>query len=167
MIPRGASVVVVEAGRGQRRGGTGGSRARLLPFSLGAMPKSLLPIVLALIAGWTGTPRAQSLTPNASVAPVKGGETLGRIGILAADSLDAQLDRTGLLNRRLFAASVTSPSGQPHTAIDYRLKSDGLSGSVGFTCTSDDPVTPYQVVNVLSGSQEGRLLGATIRYPFR
>lgn len=56
---------------------------------------------------------------------------------------------------------------QPRTAVDYSLARDGLHGSVGYICLSDiAPQAPHEAA-VFAGSDEGRLVGASIKYPLR
>ena len=64
-------------------------------------------------------------------------------------------------------ASAPRTDGQSRTAVDYRFAPDGLFGSVGFFCLSDDRATADRVLGVIDGSQDGRLVGATLRYPFK
>jgi hypothetical protein len=61
----------------------------------------------------------------------------------------------------------TPKNPEVKTALDYRLARDGFYGSAGFICLPDDPPIADHAVGVFDGSQDGRLLGATIRYPLK
>ncbi len=64
-------------------------------------------------------------------------------------------------------APRSRPEGIARTALDYSLAPGGVFGSVGFICLSDDaPIAAHEVA-LFSGSQDGRLLGGTIRYPLK
>jgi hypothetical protein len=69
---------------------------------------------------------------------------------------------------QIYARSFGSQSpADGKTAVDYRLARGGFYGSAGFICLPDDPSIADHAVGVFDGSQDGRLLGATIRYPLK
>jgi hypothetical protein len=68
---------------------------------------------------------------------------------------------------RTYATIFAARDPQVKTAVDYRLARDGFYGSAGFICLPDDPPIADHAVGVFDGSQDGRLLGATIRYPLK
>ncbi len=52
------------------------------------------------------------------------------------------------------------------TVIDYRLARNGLFGELGYFCLGGDPyVVPHEAA-VVAGAQDGRRVGAALRYPF-
>ncbi len=68
---------------------------------------------------------------------------------------------------RAYGRHFTARDPEVKTAVDYRLARDGFYGSAGFICLPDDPPIADHAVGVFDGSQDGRLLGATIRYPLK
>jgi hypothetical protein len=130
---------------------------------------SPFPVFLAAIV-WAGALHAQTSVPESGVpAPVLADVFLGvrhpgqsdaaTIGPIAATALRASLDGAG--------AYASRADGVARTAIDHRFTPDGPYGSVGFVCDNDDhPPAPHER-GVVEGSQEGRLVGGTLRLPFR
>ncbi len=65
------------------------------------------------------------------------------------------------------AALIPDLADRPNrTTIDYRLARNGLFGELGYFCLGGDPyVVPHEAA-VVAGAQDGRRVGAALRYPF-
>jgi hypothetical protein len=58
-------------------------------------------------------------------------------------------------------------AGKSPTAVDYQLAQDGLHGSVGYICLSDiAPQAPHEAA-VFAGSDLGRMVGASLKFPLK
>ena len=82
--------------------------------------------------------------------------------VIDASSARASADRSYAT-----AYGAAPGGGQSATAVDYSLARNGLHGSVGYICLSDiAPQKPHEAA-VFAGSDEGRLVGASLKYPLR
>jgi hypothetical protein len=52
------------------------------------------------------------------------------------------------------------------TTIDYRLTKSGLFTELGYFCLGGDPYAIPHEAAVVAGAQDGRRVGAALRYPF-
>ncbi len=83
----------------------------------------------------------------------------------------ASFSRSGFADRPSYnPASVPRDSDFPRTAVDYRLTSDGLTGSVGYL--SVDELRRVDVQQAVSSvatrfDRKSGFLGATFSYPFK
>jgi hypothetical protein len=124
-----------------------------------------IPICMAL--SFAGASRAQTPTNPSDVSARLQAEVL--LGVHHPGQSSARLigPMTGFTPREARAYGVASPADGPKTAIDYRIGSDGAFGSLGYVCDNDNhPPAPHDV-GVLAGSQNGRVVGGTLRLPFR
>ena len=137
----------------------------------GKVPMRTSP-ALSLLAALAFAPAAcaQTLAPSGATAPYAAAALAGlRPGDGAAPiRLSASAEPFGGPSKSDYPGdSVYGPrDGGPKTAIDYRVAPDGVFGSVGYICLSDDSHIAAQDVGAFAGSQDGRLVGATVRYGF-
>jgi hypothetical protein len=143
-------------------------------FSQVSMPKSF-PLLICAAVATAGSLHAQSPTePSGGPASYRADEFIGTghlgqsRGTILRPALDLSEPRASFDHPYASPyASAPSNHGEARTAIDHRFAPDGLAGSVGFVCDNDGhPPAPHED-GVMAGSQEGRLIGTTLTYPFK
>ena len=131
------------------------------------------PLLVCLVA-ITSAGAVHAQTPTAEIAgpahypagAAPGVHHLGQSGVpMIGPVVDPAQSRASVVGPAAYA-SAPRGDGLARTALDHRFAPDGLYGSVGFVCDNDNhPPAPHEV-GVLAGSQDGRLMGGTLRLPF-
>jgi hypothetical protein len=139
---------------------------RQWPFVGFFMCKRLaIPICIAL--SLAGASRAQTLTDRGDVLARLQAEVLLGVNHPGQSSAKLIAPVIGFAPRETTVHGAAALADGPKTAIDYRIGSDGAFGSLGYVCDNDNhPPAPHDV-GVLAGSQNGRVVGGTLRLPFR
>jgi hypothetical protein len=139
-----------------------------------SMPKSF-PLLICAAVAMAGALHAQTPTRQSDgPASYRADEFIGmrHLGQSKATILKPTLDVSeprASFDRPYASPYASAPSNESEarTAIDHRFAPDGLAGSVGFVCDNDGhPPAPHED-GVMAGSQEGRLIGTTLTYPFK
>jgi len=131
------------------------------------MPRAF-PLLVCLAAAIASPAAVGAQTPDPYIAEAFLGSH--RLGAAEASTIRSAVDLSGLHaapDRPYAYAFAARGEASARTAIDHRFAPDGLMGSVGFVCDNDGhPPAPHES-GVIAGYQEGRLVGATLTYPFK
>jgi hypothetical protein len=120
----------------------------------------------AVVGAQTPSPKSEGPPPYIAEAFLG----LHPLGAAKPSTIRSAVDLSSLRaapDRPYAYASAARGETPTRTAIDHRFAPDGLTGSVGFVCDNDGhPPAPHES-GVIAGYQEGRLVGATLSYPFK
>lgn len=126
------------------------------------------PLLILAAAGvaWAGGVHAQARAGQSAASGAFGaqGAAAGHALVLPrADGFDLRSPPS----RSYAPVSARWKGDGSTTAVDYRAARGGAFGSAGFICLSDDPPGAPREVGMIAGSEDGRLLGASLSYPLR
>ncbi len=130
----------------------------------------LKPFVMALAAAslWTATAGAETASVESQGrAPLNVNDLVaaGAPPVRDPRVIGPVIDMSGRMTSA--ERSVGDGDGTARTAVDYSLAPNRVFGAVGFICLGDDAPITARDVGPMAGTQDGRLLGGTIRYSLK
>lgn len=129
------------------------------------MPK-LYPLLMVALAAMVCTPARAAQHPKHA----RHSRRAPRVLLAAAPKADSAQSSPVERSWSYTPAAVPEQSDFPRTTIDYRLTSDGLTGSLGYLCIKDPARLSSEQESDAAASRlnhQSSFLGATLSYAFK